>query len=232
MSVDSCFTDQWLDHFNAVVEVFSKGEFEEEILAAKKEFFSKIGHSHEWKEGLFESSSLCFQEYYIFNRPLRNRAKPPAIVFVEMEMGEDSTRQWLQKNLFHAWSLFEVLKIEKDQVLVYDLLWQRPCRLLRSYSPSLFQSWRAEKNQIVQARLFEAESGCFYMTHFWLHPETERELLKKICDRQKQHWSMHEEFLFSCQESLLRSLAISDQIRAAEIKNFFYQELNRYARAS
>lgn|GEM_PF-3692056 len=229
------FTGQiWAQFFDQLVQFFSTGDYKDEILKAKEIFFEKLGRSHELQESYYESVSQSFLEWYIYDYHLSKHEKSPAIVFLSLKMGREEERELLKKTLFHHWSLFRVEEFSKDVIVLEDLLFRHKRTLRVDSKAAHFSAWKVKKNQIIQARLFCAEeAGHFWVTHLWLHPESEYKLLKVLCQNLIGKWGLHREFLRHCLECLVRSFGLQDQMAAVRAQNWIYQELKkRYAQKS
>lgn len=222
----------WEKFFEEVLTIFSTGAHQNDLLAAKGIFFKKLGRSHEIRADYYEAVSQSFLEWYIFDYLCRDCAKTPAVVFLVRKYGSEEQRRQLYQALFHHWSLYKVDSMAESGVMLQDLLFGRK-RFLCSNEMD-FRLWKVKKDQIIQARLFQAKHDSkdseYFATHVWLHPETEYDLLEKLCGKLLPKWGLHREFLKDCLESLIRSLALRDQMVAMRSKNWIYQELwKRYA---
>jgi hypothetical protein len=222
----------WPDFFQSLLDRFSKGKYEAELLRAKTIFFEKLGRSHEIRQEYFDSVSQSFLEWYIFDYVLLNSKKTPAVTFVTNQLGEDHEIERLRQALFHHWSLFEVIKHEGDQVELKDLLVGVHRKLLYENSDPSFRLWKVQSGQLVQARLFRLpSSGVHFATHVWLHGDGEKANLQQVIDQYRPLWGLHREMLRQALECLVRSLGLRDQMMAVSNKNWIYQDfVKRHAK--
>lgn len=221
---------EWSQEFERMVEKYSQGNYSRDLDLARHKFFEKIGRAHENQNSIYDSVSQNFLEYFLFHHLLEGHEKPPIVVEYELSGETD----WLRQVMFHRWSLFEVLDINKSCIELKDLLFSQIRTLDRQSSADWISSWRPEKHQIVQARLFPLkevfEPETYSCSYVWLHYSSESEELKKLCEKRSQIWSDHLDLLKSLMEVHIRSLSLSEQMSAMRTKNFFYQELyKRYA---
>jgi len=220
------------EFFESIALYFSVEPYTTEILKARSVFFEKVGRSHEIQEEFFESVSLSFLEWFLFDYRTMQHDKSPALVFISREMGSPEHRARLESYLFHHWSLFEVKSILPDEVILKDLLIQKERRLVREFHHPAFKSWRIQTGQIIQTRLFEVEGGRRHcLTHIWIHADSEQDVIVNLCEELSKTWGLHREFLRSSMEALIRSLSVRDQMAITHTQNWVYQELKkRYAK--
>ncbi|TVQ76628.1 MAG: hypothetical protein EA369_09930 [Bradymonadales bacterium] len=218
--------DLWTQSFEGLVDFFSKGEFEKELMRAKSIFFSKLGRTYEMEESFYNAVSQSFLEWYLFDYCLAGRQKSPAILSFSLDRGSEAERGWLKASIFHHLSVFEVRKILPGEIVLRDLLFSVERRVRKRKEDGLFQSWRAELHQIVQARLFPVESGSnqYFATHIWLHPETEYKKLRDLCRQYSEVWGLHREMLRELLECLIRSYDLSDQLAVLRSQNWLYRD--------
>jgi len=216
---------EWTEFFQKLLEVFSKGRYERELLRAKGIFFEKLGRSHEIRQEYYDSVSQSFLEWYIFDYRLEASAKTPAVAFVVNRMGSDEEVEKLDSALFHHWSLFEVEKQTAVEVVLKDLLVGKSRKLIYQESDPSFRLWKVEPGQIVQARLFELPEGDHHFaTHVWLHGDSERESIMKVVENYRPRWGLHREMLRHSLECLVRSLGLREQMVAVSNRNWIYQD--------
>jgi len=221
---------EWNQEFEKMVEKYSVEPFSYDLDLARKMFFERIGRAHENQASIYDSVSQSFLEFYLFDYPLSQYGRPAVIV----ENDLNGTSDWLRQTIFHRWSLFEVMDIDPEKIVLKDLLFRQLRFLDRSASSEWISSWKPEKSQIVQARLFPLESQVvpktYSCSYIWLHSSTEANELKKIGEKLSMRWEQHTEFLKRLMEAHIRSLSLSEQMTAMRTKNFFYQELyKKYA---
>lgn len=222
---------EWLNAWESLLSFASKGPFSKEILKAKEIFFSKLGRAHEISENLYEISSHSFLEWYLFHYITKAFNKTPAVTYITLALDSEIYLQTIERSLFHHWSLFEVAAVGKSDIILNDLLFSKQRRLLLNPSWPEYKVWKVKAGQIIQARLFHYASGeASFLTHLWIHPHSETELLKKICQKRAQLWTLHEDFLLSSFETAVRTHEIEGQLKVSRASNWNYRELmKKYA---
>lgn len=219
------FEADWAERFESMVDFFSQGEFEKELLRAKNFFFSKLGRSHEMQESFYNAVSQSFLEWYLFDYRLAGRLKTPAVTFLSLQMGSEAQRSWVRENLFHHYSIFRVLSLEPNRVVVEDLLFSQKRFLIYDRSWNLYQSWKVQSQQLVQARLYPVpETDLSYASHVWLHLESEDKALTDLCKRLASQWGLHRDVLREALECLIRSYDLSDQLAAVRSQNWVFRD--------
>lgn len=223
----------WPDFFQSLLDRFSSGPYEGELLAAKSIFFEKLGRSHEIRQEYFDSVSQSFLEWYIFDYVLTKSQKTPAVTFVVNRMGDEFEVERLRHALFHHWSLFEVVKTSSDRIDLKDLLVGVDRQIVYSTHDPSFRLWKVESGQIIQARLFRLPSrGLHFATHVWLHGAQEKENLLQVVEAYRPRWGLHREMLRQALECLIRSLGLRDQMMAVSNRNWIYQDfVKKHAQA-
>jgi hypothetical protein len=219
---------EWKQSWDSLLEFASVGPFEKEIVHAKEFFFSKLGRAHETIEDLYESASQTFLEWYLFDYATRPFHKSPAVTYVTLGQDTELKTQIISRCLWNHWSWFRVEDVGNSILVVQDLLANKERRLPFSPRWPEYEIWRAEKGQIIQARLFPYRSGEeFFFTHFWLHPERESSRLVKIADKVSQNWSPQLDLLLSSFEATVKSFQLQTQLKASQASNWYYQELEK-----
>lgn len=224
---------RWQAAYDHLLKFASEGVLEREILGAKEVFFAKLGRAHEMREELYETASLSFLEWYLFEYQTKLFAKRPAVVFMTLGLGTTADLKSVEQSLFDHWSIYEVLKVTKERVLLKDLLFSKVREVINDSEAAEFKLWKVKAGQIMQARLFPLEdSELHFFTHIWLHPKPEDQVLVKLCERQQKKWSRHQDFLLSCFEAAVRSYGLQKQLKASQSNNWIYQDLwKKYAEA-
>ncbi len=216
---------EWPDFFQMLLEMFSKGIYEKELLRAKSIFFEKLGRSHEMRQEYYDSVSQSFLEWYIFDYALEISNKTPAVSFVMNKMGTEHEIERARHALFHHWSFFEVKKMQGSEVVLEDLLVGKKRSLYYNATDVGFRLWKVEPEQIIQARLFRLpKKDLHFATHVWLHGASEREHLMEVVNHYRPKWGLHREMLRQALECLVRSLAMREQMVAVSNRNWIYQD--------
>lgn len=219
---------EWNEAYQSLLKFSSEGPFAKEVLKAKEDFFGRLGRAHEVSEDLYELSSHTFLEWYLFTYISTAFHKTPAVVYVTLGLDTEDHLAWIHRSLFHHWSLFEVVGETADILILRDLLFGHDRRLFRDPLMPEFMAWKVKVGQIIQTRLFEFSDGkTHFMTHLWLHPQREAELLRTVCEKRRPMWSRHEEMLSLCIETVARTFGIESQLSVSQASNWNYQELKK-----
>lgn len=222
---------QWQGCFDRLLKFGSEGVLKDEVLQAKKIFFAKLGSVHEMKEELFEATSQSFLEWYLFDYQTWLFSKSPAVVFGTLGLGSPEDQVWMDRALFEHWSLYEVLEIAPAHLKLKDLLFHQTRTILYDPQSPEARLWKIKVGQIIQARPFELSKAPYMiLTHLWIHPDSEKELIFKICEKQAKRWSRHKTFLLEAFEAVVRSIGLQHQIQVSRSTNWLYRELaKKYA---
>ncbi|MDB5038871.1 MAG: hypothetical protein JWQ35_2399 [Bacteriovoracaceae bacterium] len=225
---------QWQTAFDDLLKFGSEGVLKEEILQAKKIFFSKLGSTHEMREELYETSSQSFLEWYLFDYQSWLFSKSPAVVYASLKLGSRSDQELIEKSLFEHWSIYEVLAVGNKEMILDDLLFKKRRQVAYDGNTPDSKLWQVKPGQVIQTRLFELQTEpWFFLTHLWIHSDDEKDGLKKMCAVQSRKWSRHKNFLLECFEAVVRSHGIQNQIRASRSINWLYKELEKkYVKAN
>jgi hypothetical protein len=221
----------WQESFDRLLKFASEGPFEKEIVRAKELFFAKLGRAHEVHEELYEISSHSFLEWYLFNYITRPFHKTPAVVYTTLGLDSEIYTSVIERSLFNHWSIYEVLEHKKDFIYLKDLLYGRTRRLFYQPDFQVFKSWKVKAKQMVQARLFPfSDQQSHFLTHLWLHPKSETDLLKKIGQSRQRRWTTHEDLLVASFETAVRGRGLESQFAVSQASHWNYKELwKKYA---
>ncbi|MBN8555302.1 MAG: hypothetical protein J0L93_07655 [Deltaproteobacteria bacterium] len=223
----------WEEAYQELLKFGSDGVLQNEILEAKEVFFSKLGRAHEMREELFEVASQSFLEWYLFEYPTRLFTKTPAVVFLSLGLGSTGKNEILERSLFNHWSIYEIIAIKSDRLILKDLLLGHKRVALKELDAPEFRGWKIKEGQIFQARLFplagaaESKEEIYFFTHRWLHPDPEDQMLMSVCKKRQPKWSLHKDLLLSSFEAAVRSYGIQSQIKASGSRNWLYQDLQK-----
>ncbi|MEE9165568.1 MAG: hypothetical protein V3U15_04830, partial [Nitrospinota bacterium] len=73
------------EYMDKLVEAVTTKEFSEEVIKAKKEYFSKVGEIFE-DDKYFENKMVSFTEWYCFDRISEKYQKFPLEHFIDVNM--------------------------------------------------------------------------------------------------------------------------------------------------
>jgi hypothetical protein len=110
------------DHLDKILEVYSKGNYYEEVKLAKEEFFARVGQVAEGSDK-FETQMNAFLDWYLYDRPLLKSEICPVKMFVFDHLKSVSQEE---HDIYHDLtksnhSIFELLKVKEGDVYLKDL---------------------------------------------------------------------------------------------------------------
>lgn len=160
---------------------YTSGSYDEEVSAAKSEFFDEAGVVDE--ENIhFEMRMTQFLEWYLLTRKLRDRHETPAQLALSdknFKMLDHERQSFLNiANARH--SLFEFLKLRGDDVYVQDLFTGE--KTVIHDSPVRIGFSREE---FFSGRLIQIEGGFTFGKAFCFHPEDARKYILAEVDKVK-----------------------------------------------
>jgi len=165
------------EYLDKVLEVYSKGDFYEEVKRAREEFFSEVGQVAEGSEK-FEAQMNAFLDWYLYDRPLERSEICPVKMFVfdhlkEVPEGDHSIYQDITKSNH---SIFELLKVKGDDVYVKDLI-NSEKYIVEDSDVKLGFS----KGDIFEGRLIRFKDRLVFGSSFVFHPpEAKTFIVKEI----------------------------------------------------
>ncbi|MES3038931.1 MAG: hypothetical protein V4736_13565 [Bdellovibrionota bacterium] len=176
-----------------ILTVFAGGTFKSELDSAKKVFFDRIVLDEE-KPEIFEQRMSQFYDWYFFSRDLDGYGQTPLEVcasardlrFTPEELEE------IERLKKHRHSIFEFIKIKKDDVYLKDLLSGK--KVVVRNSPLLYGF---NEEEIFEARLLPHGEDFVFSKGFCFHPsEARKYILSEIKAHQKDADLNPEELMF------------------------------------
>lgn len=149
-----------------IMHTYSGQGFEEEVKAAKKDFFEMAGVFDERTDD-FEMKMVQFMDWYLFSRILSGTGKTPIQMALEDQASVASAEEKeMYENIGNSrHSLFQFLKVKGTDVYVKDLFANEKIVIKQSPVTIGFN-----KDEVFEARLIP-EHGNFIFTHsFCFHP--------------------------------------------------------------
>ena len=178
-----------LTHTNLdeITEVFTTGEYSQEVQMAKEQFYEWAG-SFDIDKHDFEMKMALFFDWYLFEREHSSYGKPP-IQFFKPQTSFGKTA--LTELIASRWSLFQFLKLKGKNVYIRDLVADETLILVDSEITEGFS-----KGQVFSARLFHTEGSIKFSNVFCLHQiEARKYILKQITVVKKMQKKQPENFL-------------------------------------
>lgn len=158
---------------------FTGGDYQSEVVQAKKEFFEDAGLVGGGDETLSFEVRMCqFLDWYLFTRDLSKYHIPPVHYALESkELTFSNNETELLKNLSNIrHSLFEFIKVRGNDVYVRDLFSGKKICLTDSHVTSGFNN-----DEVFEARVIPFEKNWVFSKGFCFHPsEVKSFILKEI----------------------------------------------------
>jgi hypothetical protein len=155
--------------------------YEDEVAAAKTEFFDEAGVVDE-ESVHFEMRMTQFLEWYLFTRKLSVHGMTPAQFCLQDKMYKiPESEKNLYESLAHSHhSLFEFLKIRGDDVYIKDLFSGEKTVIRNSKIQIGFS-----REEFFDARLIPADDNVVFGKAFCFHPEDARKYILSEVDKVK-----------------------------------------------
>ncbi len=161
------------EYMDKLVETVTTKDFSEEVINAKKEYFSKVGEIFE-DDKYFENKMVSFTEWYCFDRISEKYQTPPLEHFIDVNM-----LSWNKEKLDiytgflrNIHSVFYINKIKKNEVVIQDMSDSKKYTIHMNQSNLLFH-----KGDVFEARLIPFKEEYFFSGSFCFHPN---QLYRKI----------------------------------------------------
>lgn len=203
------------EYMDKLVESVTANEFSEEVIQAKKEYFSKSGDIFE-DDKTFEERMIAFTEWYCFDRVSEKYQKSPLEHYID-----SNTPTWSKEEidiytgfLKNIHSVFYLKKIKKGKVVIKDLHDSKKITVVQNESNLFFQ-----KGDIFEARLIHFKGEYFFSGSFCFHPDKLYRKIKKTLKKTANNRAEKLKFLFLLSSMSLK-LERSRQIHFKDIYVF------------
>ncbi len=161
-----------------ILERYGKGDFESEIISARKEYFSSMSDLRD-DDPLFERLTQCFLYWFVIDRPMDGDVHSPLQRFVkDSELTKEQLRM-CESMAAGIRSLFEVLKLDEEGVTLKDLFSLEIVHVReRRHLAGL------KKGDILETRLFpHSDMLVFAPGAFILHPRAAGQTIRSMIER-------------------------------------------------
>lgn len=191
----------------------TSGEFSEEVINARKEYFYKVGEVFE-DDKSFENKMISFTEWYYFDRILKKYQKTPLEYFI------DNNQTILQKEeldiykefLKNIHSVFYVKKLKIGEIIVKDLCDSKITSVSQNNSKQYFL-----KGDIFEGRLIPFKEKYYFSDSVCFHPIAVYRKIKGALKKINKNQEDKKEFIF-----LLSSMSlILERSRKVNIKDIY-----------
>ena len=170
----------------------STGEYEKEIRRAKDDYFEQIRDLRE-DDTSYERLISCFQNWYLFDRPMEDGLGTPVQVFASTAKLSPQERSLLGAMAANIHSLFEVLRIAEGGLTLGDLFTSEILQVSERRTLA-----GLDKGDILEARLLPVgERLVFSSGAFAFHPRQARNIILQAVDRIRMQGGVTPEELMS-----------------------------------
>lgn len=164
---------QFESSYQKLIERFTRGEFKEELFAAKKEFFQNAGTLDEANAN-FNLRMSQFYDWYFLDRPMRSYFKTPLAVSHEQRDlrldPDDFTVIDILKS--HQHSIYEFVKSKGEVFQLKDLFTGKKVSVENSQTFFNF-----DEKEYFEARLVDIDGKNFFLKGFCFHPESAQKFI-------------------------------------------------------
>jgi hypothetical protein len=208
-------------YIEKLMQFYTGSKFLSEVKAAKDDFFEKAGTFEEGSSD-FELKMSQFTDWYLFTRKVSGNGRVFAEIVLDdpgYKIGDDERPAYLNlRNSRH--SLFEFLKLKKDDVHIRDLFTGFKYVLQKSRINVGFN-----KEEYFEARLIPHEGGFVFSSSFCFHPVAVNKFILKEIKRVNK---LPEEEQAGAREELVARLFKMknkhEQYRHLDIQNIYSNE--------
>jgi hypothetical protein len=171
---------QFEDSYQKLIGHFTEGTYQEELMLAKKEFFSNTGTLDENKPN-YVLRMRQFFDWYFLTRKLTSHMQTPLAVAMEQRNLRLTEEDLETLNILaqHQHSLFEFVKGKNDYFIVRDFFTNKKIEVL-----SEGQIFNFDDKESFEARLVEINGKNHFLKGFCFHPQSAQ---KYILDEVKTY---------------------------------------------
>lgn len=183
-------------HLDKVLNLYTQGEFFEDLKQAKETYFSLTGKLDEDKDE-FEPRMNCFNDWYIFQYRHQDGSKVIEDYIRNNELDEELSQALLNVN--H--SLFEYSKVNfRKQIVLKDVLHDEKVTLVKSH-PNI----SLVEGDVFTGRVIKYKGDHYLMRGVCTLPEGVKSILKKQSKKVRKTNSFEEELKFLLQLENLKT---------------------------
>jgi hypothetical protein len=183
-------------HLDKVLNLYTQGEFFEDLKQAKDMYFSLTGKLDEDKDE-FEPRMNCFNDWYIFQYRHQDGSKVIEDYIRNNELDEELSQALLNVN--H--SLFEYSKVNfRKQIVLKDVLHDEKITLVKNH-PNI----SLVEGDVFTGRVIKYKGDHYLMRGVCTLPESVKSILKKQSKKVRKTNSFEEELKFLLQLENLKT---------------------------
>ncbi|OFZ30360.1 MAG: hypothetical protein A2622_08080 [Bdellovibrionales bacterium RIFCSPHIGHO2_01_FULL_40_29] len=164
---------QFQSSMQKLIGHYTSEAFIDELTQAKKEFFGNTGSLDENKPH-YNLRMHQFYEWYFLTRPLKSYMKTPLEVCTlhrELRLSPED-EQVIEILRDHRHSIFEFLKVKKDEVFLKDLFKNE--KITVHHTDLIFGF---DTKEFFEARLVKIDKNFYFLKSFCFHPESAQKFI-------------------------------------------------------
>ena len=167
--------DEFQSSMQKLIGHYTASTFQVELSDAKKEFFDNTGTLDENKPH-YNLRMNQFYEWYFLTRPLKSYMQTPIEVCtlhreLRLTPTDEAAIEILKE---HRHSVFEFLKMKKDNVYLKDLF--RNEKILVHHTDLVFGF---DEKEYFEARLVKLNGSFYFLKSFCFHPESAQKFISQ-----------------------------------------------------
>lgn len=196
-----------------LVEAVTSGEFSEEVVKAKKEYFSKAGEVIEHDKS-FENRMICFTEWYCLDRILEKYQKTPLEHFIEKEQAflNEEEKEVFKGFLKNVHSVFYTVKAKKNEIIVEDMCGSKKFSIPQNGSNLIFL-----KGEVFEGRLLPFKEKKYFSGSVCFHPLKLYRKIKKALKKKSGNKKEKLEFIW-----LISSMSLKlERLKQVDYKKIY-----------
>lgn len=201
------------EYFDRFIQAATSDEFVDEIILAKKEYFSKVGEVFE-DDKSFENKMNAFTEWHCFDRIMIKYQKTPLQYFILTNTSTLSKEKIdvYKDFLKNVHSIFYVVKLNNDSVVIEDMCGSEKLLISCESANLIFH-----KGDVFEGRIIPFKGKFYFSGAFCFHPGKLYRKIKKELKKKSGEQKGEKDFLF-----LLSSMSLKlERYRKIDLKDIY-----------
>lgn len=165
--------EQFENSYTKLVGHFASPQFQDELNLARKEFFENAGTLDENKPN-YSLRMNQFYDWYFLTRPLKGHMQTPLMVCsIQRDLrltNEDIQTLEVLTKARH--SLFELIKVKKDEIQLKDLFKNE--KVVITGNQHIFEF---DEKEFFEVRIVELDGKKHFLKGFCFHPESAQKFI-------------------------------------------------------
>ena len=165
--------EQFENSYTKLVGHFASPQFQDELNLARKEFFENAGTLDENKPN-YALRMNQFYDWYFLTRPLKGHMQTPLMVcHIQRDLRlTDEDVQTLEVLTKARHSLFELIKVKKDEIQLKDLFKNE--KVVITGHQHIFEF---DEKEFFEVRIAEIDGKKLFLKGFCFHPESAQKFI-------------------------------------------------------